>query len=88
MTQRFDFLVAEREQLQDTLLEFHEDHIMARFPLWDCESPPCVGSVAEFDHDHEDHPTSWPMKAALASLRVVDHVVQIPTMCMSRRAAP
>jgi D123 len=43
MTQRFDSLVAEKEELQDALLEFHEDHIMARFPLWDCESPLCTG---------------------------------------------
>ena len=42
MTQRFDFLVAEREELQDALLEFHEDHVMARFPLWDCASPSCI----------------------------------------------
>lgn len=42
MTQRFDFLVVEKEELQDALLEFHEDHIMARFLLWDCESPPRI----------------------------------------------
>ena len=84
MTQRFDSLVAEKEELQDALLEFHEDHIMARFPLWDCESPPCNGSVLPHEHDQQ---TIRCMQAAEALLRVGGDAVQTPTTCMSRHAA-
>jgi D123 len=42
VTQRFEFLAADKDELQEALLEFHEDHIMAGFPLWDCELPGCV----------------------------------------------
>jgi len=37
VTQRFEFLGEQRDALQEIILAFHEDHILAAFPLHDCE---------------------------------------------------
>lgn len=50
VTQRFPELPAAVEAVEAAVLDFHEDHVMAAFPLLDCE--PILASWANPDCDH------------------------------------
>lgn len=51
VTQRFEELPAAVEAVEEAVLDFHEDYIMAAFPLPHCALPTCSASQGLWGQD-------------------------------------